>query len=103
LEVELIPQKIKVALKLMYANRTGRAVWPRRMLRTMTFSKGVRYNDPASRQYILPFIKFFNLDMNEVADPIESFSNFNEFFYRKLKPEALAARIYAAVRIAIIR
>jgi phosphatidylserine decarboxylase len=25
--------------------------------------------------------------MDEVIDPVTSFKNFNEFFYRKLKPE----------------
>ncbi len=28
------------------------------------------------------------VDMNEAAEPLESFKTFNEFFYRKLKPSA---------------
>ncbi|HAO95080.1 MAG TPA: phosphatidylserine decarboxylase, partial [Verrucomicrobiales bacterium] len=43
---------------------------------------------PASRALVAPFIKEFGLDASEFADPQESFKSFNEFFIRKLKPEA---------------
>jgi len=33
---------------------------------------------------ILPFIRNFGLDVNEFAEPPESFRTFNEFFYRRL-------------------
>ena len=54
----------------------------------MTFKQGRRYDSLHSVREIQPFIKFHNLDMNEILDPIDSFKTFNEFFYRKLKPEA---------------
>ncbi len=41
-----------------------------------------------SRGKVLPFIRNFGLDVNEFADPPESFRTFNEFFYRRLKPGA---------------
>jgi len=45
-------------------------------------------NRPASRRKIVPFIKEFGLDASEFAKPVEEFSSFNDFFVRKLKPEA---------------
>ena len=49
---------------------------------------GWRMNRPASRGKVLPFIRDFGLEVNEFADPPESFRTFNEFFYRRLKPSA---------------
>lgn len=59
-----------------------------RILSNMTYRQGRRYDSPQSVREIAPFIKFHNLDMSEVLDPIDSFKSFNEFFYRKLKPNA---------------
>ena len=41
-------------------------------------------------QEIGRFLKTFGgqLDANDIADPLESFNTFNQFFYRKLKPSA---------------
>ena len=43
-----------------------------------------------SVQEIDKFLKTFGgqLDANDIADPLESFNTFNEFFYRRLKPSA---------------
>ena len=41
-----------------------------------------------SQKKILPFIKKFNIDVSEFADPIESFQSFNDFFTRKLSVDA---------------
>jgi len=37
---------------------------------------------------IEPFIQNYGLDADDFADPPDSYANFNEFFYRKLKPAA---------------
>lgn len=58
------------------------------MLRNMSFKQGRKYDDPASSAEIQSFINFHRLDMTEVLLPVEQFKNFNEFFYRKLKPDA---------------
>ena len=60
----------------------------RKLLRGMSFKQGVKYDDPASKAEIQKFINFHQLDMSEVLLPIEQFKNFNEFFYRQLKPDA---------------
>jgi phosphatidylserine decarboxylase len=54
----------------------------------MSFKQGKKYDDPASASQIAGFINFHQLDMSEVLHPTESFKNFNEFFYRELKPDA---------------
>jgi phosphatidylserine decarboxylase len=43
---------------------------------------------PATRDKILPFIEKFHVDVSEFAQPPESFTSFNDFFVRKLKPGA---------------
>lgn len=58
------------------------------MLRSMSFKQGRKYDDPASAREIQGFINFHQLDMSEVRKPVEEFKNFNEFFYRQLKPDA---------------
>ena len=54
------------------------------------FSKwyGHRMNQPSSAAKITPFLEQYALDASEFADPISSYQTFNEFFFRKLKPEA---------------
>src|SRR5437763_6778617 len=54
----------------------------------MSFKQGKKFNHPSSVADIGSFIKFHKLDVNEILDPLDSFKNFNEFFYRKLKPSA---------------
>lgn len=58
------------------------------MLKTMSIKQGRKFDDPASAREIPGFINFHQLDMSEVLKPVEEFKNFNEFFYRELKPEA---------------
>jgi phosphatidylserine decarboxylase len=60
----------------------------RKLLRGLSIKQGVKYDDPASKSEIEKFINFHQLDMSEVLLPIEDFRNFNEFFYRALKPGA---------------
>jgi phosphatidylserine decarboxylase len=54
------------------------------------FSKwyGKRMSASESADRIQPFIAKYGLDESDFADPTSSFKSFNEFFYRKLKPEA---------------
>ncbi|QQL44029.1 archaetidylserine decarboxylase [Sulfuriroseicoccus oceanibius] len=54
------------------------------------FSKwyGWRMSRPASARMVTPFVEEFGLDPAEFADEVSSYGSFNEFFFRKLKPEA---------------
>lgn len=49
---------------------------------------GWRMDRPHSRKKIQPFIDQYGLDAGEFERAPEDFAHFNEFFYRKLKPEA---------------
>ncbi|NGX39974.1 MAG: Phosphatidylserine decarboxylase proenzyme [Chlamydiae bacterium] len=42
----------------------------------------------ASRKKILPFIEAYGVDTAEFFDTVESFASFNDFFIRRLKPDA---------------
>lgn len=78
----------------------------------LAVKQGRKFNNPSSRKAIKHFIAFHNLPLDEsgyyehqftgfcitkgltvVLEPLDSFGNFNEFFYRKLK---LAARTLAS-------
>jgi len=89
---EKIPPYIKMSMDVLYGNRIGKkalhANTAAMFLRKMTIAQGKKYDDPNSRRDIEPFIKFHQLDENEILEPLSSFRNFNEFFYRKLKPQA---------------
>lgn len=49
---------------------------------------GSRMSTPRSAARIGPFIAQYGLDVDEFADAPALFRSFNEFFFRKLKPEA---------------
>ncbi len=49
---------------------------------------GRRMSAPESRERIAPFIGRYGLDVAEFAEEPGQYRSFNEFFYRKLKPEA---------------
>ena len=60
------------------------------LVKRAAFSRwyGGRMDSPASRAKIAPFLATYGLDTSEFADTPDSFDTFNEFFYRKLKPQA---------------
>jgi len=49
---------------------------------------GGRMDHPHSASLVAPFIARYGLDVSEFADPPGSFASFNDFFARKLLPEA---------------
>ena len=76
-------------LRWAYGNPIGRLTVELAVKRAF-FSRwyGWRMDKPASKSKVAPFIEAYGLDPAEFADPSESFASFNEFFYRKLRPEA---------------
>ncbi len=74
-------------MRWTYCNPFGRLALDALVKRPI-FSQwyGWRMNRPFSRRKVLPFINTYRVDVNEFADPPESFRTFNEFFYRRLKP-----------------
>ncbi|KAG5717543.1 C2 domain-containing protein C31G5.15, partial [Termitomyces sp. T112] len=60
----------------------------RKLLKSLSFKQGVKYDSFQSAAEIPAFIEFHGLNVEEILDPLDSFKTFNEFFYRKLKPSA---------------
>lgn len=85
---------VRLGIRLLYKglksnNMENKRI--RKLLKSLSVKQGKKYDDPASRSEIQKFIAFHRLDMSEVLKPVEEFRNFNEFFYRQLKPEARPA------------
>ncbi|KAL1923445.1 uncharacterized protein VTP21DRAFT_8425 [Calcarisporiella thermophila] len=91
---QLIEEKmavyIRLGMRLLYKGmKTGvESRTAQRLLTNMTLKQGRKFDHPNSVRQIKSFINFHKLDMSEVAEPLENFRTFNEFFYRKLKKEA---------------
>ncbi|KAK5116968.1 hypothetical protein LTR62_006689 [Meristemomyces frigidus] len=82
---------VRLGIRLLYKGLKSRDMEKKRirkLLRSLSFKQGRKYDDPSSASQIPGFINFHQLNMNEVLRPTEDFKNFNEFFYRKLKPTA---------------
>jgi phosphatidylserine decarboxylase len=76
-------------LKWVYGTALGRLSL-HAFVKRAVFSSwyGRRMDARSSRQKIEPFIRKFGVPVEEMADPVERFATFNEFFYRRLKSEA---------------
>lgn len=77
------------ALRWTYGTLAGRislAV----LVKRAVFSRwyGRLMDRPSTREKIVPFIQQYGLDASEFRRPVNEFRNFNEFFYRQLKPDA---------------
>ncbi|KAH5115799.1 phosphatidylserine decarboxylase proenzyme [Parastagonospora nodorum] len=82
---------VRLGIRLLYkglksSNMEKKRI--RKLLKSLSFKQGKKYDDPASAAEIVPFIAFHQLDMSEVLLPTSEFKSFNEFFYRALKPTA---------------
>ncbi|KAA1115026.1 hypothetical protein PGT21_029757 [Puccinia graminis f. sp. tritici] len=86
---------VRLGIRLMYKSGSGSSKENRmehqkikKLLKSLTIKQGNKFNSPDSIKEISPFINFHELDLNEVKLPLNQFKNFNEFFYRELKPNA---------------
>ena len=77
------------SLRWTYGTVAGRIALHALVKRTV-FSHwyGWAMDRPGTRERIAPFIKDYGLDADEFVRRPEEFRNFNEFFFRQLKPEA---------------
>lgn len=76
-------------LRWIYGNPLGRmGLWA--FFRRPLFSRwyGWRMSSASSRSRIEPFLHAFNVDPDEFLDAVSSYDSFNDFFMRRLKPEA---------------
>ena len=76
-------------LKLLYNNPFGKmAVLPVVKRKFLSSWYGKKMNKPSSVKKIEGFVKQLNINMDEAEKDVSDFTSFNDFFYRKLKPEA---------------
>ena len=76
-------------LRFTYGNPLGRLAL-HALVKRSAFSRwyGWRMDRTRSRVKVAPFIAHYGVNTGEFADAPESYRTFNEFFFRKLKPEA---------------
>ncbi|WP_133796802.1 phosphatidylserine decarboxylase [Prosthecobacter fusiformis] len=76
-------------LRFVYENPLGKIALHGLVKRAL-FSDwyGRQMDAPKSMERIRPFITQYGVNEAEFAEPVESYGSFNDFFYRKLKPEA---------------
>ena len=77
------------AMRWIYGTTTGQLALHILIKRTI-FSKFLGYlkNRPASRKEIKPFIARYGIPMEESILQVHEFTSFNDFFQRRLKPQA---------------
>ncbi|OAA50721.1 Phosphatidylserine decarboxylase [Cordyceps fumosorosea ARSEF 2679] len=82
---------VRLGIRMLYKGLKSRDMENkqiRKMLKNLSIKQGKKFDDPASKDEIEKFIHFHRLNMDEVLLPLDQFQNFNEFFYRALKPGA---------------
>lgn len=76
-------------LKFLYQNPLGKLALKAFVKKKFLSSYyGRLMSKPSSTKKIHSFVTQLNIDMSESVKPISKFTSFNDFFYRKLKPEA---------------
>lgn len=90
---ETLSPVLVLAMKQLYQSRIGKIMMGDGLyarLKNLSESHGRYMDSPESVKDIKHFVKVFQGEINliEVAEPLDSFKTFNEFFYRKLKPGA---------------
>ncbi|KAF9236303.1 phosphatidylserine decarboxylase-domain-containing protein [Melanogaster broomeanus] len=90
LEEEKMHMYVRLGIRLLYKGARGsmEGARARRLLKSLSIKQGTKYNSTESARDIQAFIDFHGLKVDEVLEPIDSFKTFNQFFYRKLKPDA---------------
>ncbi|KZT53676.1 hypothetical protein CALCODRAFT_41540 [Calocera cornea HHB12733] len=90
LEEEKMQIYVRLGIRIMYrvTRNQMEGLRAKRLLKSMSIKQGMKYDSPASAREILPFIAFHKLNIKEIAEPLQSYKTFNQFFYRKLKDGA---------------
>ncbi|KYK56916.1 Phosphatidylserine decarboxylase [Drechmeria coniospora] len=95
---------VRLGIRLLYKGLKSRDMENKRirkLLKNLSIKQGRKFDDPASKEEIEKFIDFHGLDMSEVLLPLDEFKNFNEFFFRALKPGARPCSAPANPRIIV--
>ncbi|KAK9455449.1 phosphatidylserine decarboxylase-domain-containing protein [Dipodascopsis uninucleata] len=88
---ERMSMYVRLGIRLLYKGLKSREMERkkiRKILASLSYKQGKKYDDAKSVKSIRPFIAFHQLDMSDVLKTVEEFKTFNEFFYRQLRPDA---------------
>ncbi|RKP25234.1 phosphatidylserine decarboxylase-domain-containing protein [Syncephalis pseudoplumigaleata] len=90
---EAMPLYVRIGLNLLYVGHLKERLLETgildKILEHETIRQGRYFDSPKSVKQIPSFIKTYNIPTDEMLTPdIASFGTFNEFFYRRLKPDA---------------
>ena len=91
---ELVDEKIaayvKLGMEILFHHsltiRLDETKWMKEMFAYMSRKEGLHFDSPKTVGNIKPFITYFGINTHEFAESETSFKNFNQFFYRKLRP-----------------
>lgn len=81
---------VRLGIRLLYRGLDkAKSKRVRILLRKLSIKQGIKFDNPRLKRDIDSFIKFHKLDLSDclITDPGQ-FETFNDFFYRKLKPNA---------------
>ena len=77
------------AMKVIYGNPIGMKVISKMLTNQALSNLYGAYNDSTTSKHKIPkFAEFLNIDITECEQPLSEYQSFNDFFARKLKPEA---------------
>ncbi|KAF8967644.1 phosphatidylserine decarboxylase-domain-containing protein [Flammula alnicola] len=90
---ESMPLFARIGMHLLfYGNEQIKLLGNKRideLLHEESIRQGKIYDDPKSAKSIPSFIETYSIQINELLEPdISKYRNFNEFFFRKLRPDA---------------
>lgn len=88
---EIVEEKVygEDFMRLFYGHPTGAAFTTKFLVNRWMSNVYGAYNDSgASKHKVEDFAKALNIDLNECEKDISEYGSFNEFFARRLKPEA---------------
>ncbi|KAK1347651.1 phosphatidylserine decarboxylase [Hamiltosporidium tvaerminnensis] len=85
---EKVPKTLKLYFMFFFSERLSNMAIYRYFLKRMTLLSAKRFDSEKSRSLIIKFVKFYDINLNEIKLDIRKFKNFNEFFSRELKSNA---------------
>mmetsp|Transcript_5262 Transcript_5262/g.5986 ORF Transcript_5262/g.5986 Transcript_5262/m.5986 type:complete len:1161 (-) Transcript_5262:38-3520(-) len=81
---------VRLGIRLLYKGfDKAKSRRIRQVLRKLSIKQGTKFDSPQLKNDIESFVKFHKLDLSQCLEPnLDKYGTFNEFFYRKLKPDA---------------
>jgi phosphatidylserine decarboxylase precursor len=92
LTYEQMPSYHKYGMRLLFSGPVQRELLHTNAIKSFfareTIRLGKAFDDEKSRKHIPAFVKMYQINLNELLESnINDYKTFNEFFYRRLKPE----------------